>query len=290
MRIEPPPSARVPRLHGLTRLNQDAISVVITTFERPEACERALTSALDQADEPLEVLICDDGSSDDTPTRFREWERRHEKVRYLRAPTNTGTPAAARNLGIAHARGSWIAFLDDDDEWLPEKLARQRAAIATETADVIATNALRSDGSVYFPDAPPTHRPTRGDLLRTNPIITSSAVVRRSFAGFPETVWMRGIEDYAAWLALADRGARFLVLGEPLLRYQDASSERLSVARAYRELAVARLAWKRAVRRPIDAANLRAAVRKTAGAVHVVRTDTLAAARTRARRRSVRSN
>jgi glycosyltransferase involved in cell wall biosynthesis len=234
------------------------------------------------------VLICDDGSSDDTPERFSEWERRCEKVRYLRVPRNTKTPASARNLGIAHARGDWIAFLDDDDEWLANKLERQRATIAAGEADVIGTNALRRDGSIYFPGAPPTLTPARADLLAANSIITSSAVVRRPLAGFPTAVWMRGIEDYAAWLALADRGARFLVMGEPLVRYQDISSDRLSAARAYTELAIARLAWQRMRQHPFEAGNARNAARRTAGAAYVLAADALMAARTRARRQTAR--
>jgi glycosyltransferase involved in cell wall biosynthesis len=272
----------------LAELYQDAVSVVISTFERSAACERALASALKQTDEPLEVLICDDGSRDDTPERFREWERRCEKVRYLRIPSNTGTPAAARNLGIAHARGSWIAFLDDDDEWHPNKLACQRTAIASQAADVIAANALRADGSVYFPDAPPVLTPTLPEMLRANPIITSSAVVRRSLAGFPDALWMRGIEDYAAWLALADRGARFVVLGEPLLSYQDGAYDRLSSARASRELAIARLAWQRAARRPLERSSVGTAVRRTAGAAYVAVGDSLAAVRAHRRTRQRR--
>jgi glycosyltransferase involved in cell wall biosynthesis len=266
----------------------DAISVVIATFERPEACERALRSVLGQTDQPLEVLICDDGSSDETPERFGEWERRCEKVRYLRVPRNTRTPASARNLGIAHARGAWIAFLDDDDEWLATKLERQRAAIASGRADVIGTNALRRDGSAYFPAAPPELMPTRAQLLAANPIITSSAVVRKALAGFPTAVWMRGIEDYAAWLALADRRARFLVMGEPLVRYQDLSSERLSTARTRTELAIARLAWQRLLHRPFEAADARNAARRTAGAAYVLASDALAAVHARRRREIVR--
>jgi glycosyltransferase involved in cell wall biosynthesis len=263
---------------------QDAISVVIATFERPEACERALRSVLAQTVAPLEVLICDDGSADETPQRFGEWERRCEQVRYLRVPTNTRTPASARNLGIANARADWVAFLDDDDEWLATKLELQRAAIDSGHADVIGTNALRRDGSPYFPDAPSTLTPSGAEMLAANPIITSSVVMRRSLAEFPTAVWMRGIEDYAAWLALADRGAHFLVLGEPLVRYQDVAADRLSAARAYRELAVARLAWQRLGQRPFEPGNARNAARRTAGAAFVVAADALTAARTRARR------
>src|ERR1700730_16683321 len=121
------------------------ISVVITTFERPDACERALRSVLDQTEPAMEVLVCENGSSDETQPRFEDWARSCEMVRYMRMPQNSGGPAPARNLGIRHARGDWIAFLDDDDQWLPSKLARQRAVMAA-AADVIATNALRGSG------------------------------------------------------------------------------------------------------------------------------------------------
>jgi len=159
----------------MTSSREGAISVVISTFERPDACERALRSVLDQDHRPLEVLVCDNGSSDDTAARFLEWQDRRGDVRYLRTTTNSGTPATTRNLGIEHARGDWIAFLDDDDTWLPGKLARQQTIITSGVADVIATNALCSDGDVYFAGASPLQTPTRNDLLKRNPIITSSA-------------------------------------------------------------------------------------------------------------------
>jgi teichuronic acid biosynthesis glycosyltransferase TuaG len=249
-----------------------AISVVISTHQRADACERALRSALNQTEPPLEVLVCDNGSLDDTKVRLREWERREPLVRYLRTERNSGTPATTRNLGIEHARGDFIAFLDDDDEWLLGKLATQTASAAD--ADVIATNAVRSGGGLYFQSAATAWRPTRLDLLRANPIITSSALVRReclvAAGGFPTDRSMRGLEDYATWLKLADSGARFLIMDEPTLRYNDAPDNRLSVDRTRIQLAVARLAWSHALRRPILRPGLRAAARHSAGVFYVV--------------------
>src|SRR6202007_861771 len=237
---------------------------VISTFERPDLCERALRSVLAQTAPAVEVFVCDNGSRDDTSVRIEGWAQQCQGVHYLRLPHNTGTPAPARNLGIAHARGEWIAFLDDDDEWLPEKLERQLEAIAQTDAAVVATNAIRSGGGLYFPAQPRSYSPTRAEIIAANPIIVSSVLMRRDLAGFPTAARLRGIEDYASWLALADRGARFVVLGDPLIRYQDAASDRMSAARSFMELAVARLAWSRALRSPADAANLTAAARKTA--------------------------
>ncbi len=268
----------------LTPLGSHTISVVISTFQRPEACERALRSVLNQTEPPLEVLVCDNGSTDETEARMRDWARRDERIRYLRTRHNSGVPATTRNLGIEHARGQLIAFLDDDDEWLPGKLAAQRAALATEAADVIATNALRSDGSVYFPDAPPALLPTRADLLSANPIIVSSAMVPRdrllSAGGFRTNRRLKGIEDYAMWLELADRKAQVFILGEPLVRYEDASSERMSTARIRTQLAVTRLIWTHALHRPNTSAGLRTALRHSAGVGYVAGEEALARLRT----------
>jgi glycosyltransferase involved in cell wall biosynthesis len=243
---------------------EGSISVVISTFQRPDACERALRSALNQTEPPLEVLVCDNGSTDETSERMRAWERRDGRVRYMRTERNSGTPATTRNLGIERARGELVAFLDDDDEWLPGKLAAQAHARRSDRADVIATNAVRtSDGSDYFNAAPPVSHPSREDLLRANPIICSSALVPRralqAVGGFPPELRLKGLEDYAAWLTLAERGMRFCVLGEPLVRYEDAAADRLSVQRVRIELAVTRLRLEHALRPPRTPAGLRAA-------------------------------
>jgi glycosyltransferase involved in cell wall biosynthesis len=263
---------------------EGAISVVISTYQRPDACERAIRSVLDQRRPPLEVLVCDNGSLDETGARIRRWERRDPRVRYLRTERNSGTPATTRNLGIEHARGDLIAFLDDDDEWLPGKLAAQMDARDSGFADVIATNAVRSsDERSYFPEAPPVWCPTRLELLRANPVICSSALVPRdalrAVGGFPTDLRLRGLEDYAAWLELAGRGVRFAVLGEPLVRYQDAAGDRLSLARARIQLAVARLTFKHAFRAPVTAGGMRAALGSAAAVVHVVGAEALNALR-----------
>jgi hypothetical protein len=172
-------------------------------------------------------------------------------------------------MGVTEARGEWVAFLDDDDEWLPGKLAAQLAH--TGDADVIATNAVGSGGELYFPAAAPISRPSRQGILAANPVIQSSAMVRRQLlldaGGFPAEPWLRGLEDYAAWLSMADAGARFLMLGEPLVRYTTHGGARFSAGAPARvEIAAARLAWRRLRSSPRDGALLRAALNKTTAA------------------------
>lgn len=104
------------------------VSVVIPTYDRAELVVRALHSVLAQTRPPDEVIVVDDGSTDDTVERIRA---QFPTVRLLAQP-NRGV-SAARNTGIRAATGEWIALLDSDDEWLPFKLERQLRAVANET-------------------------------------------------------------------------------------------------------------------------------------------------------------
>jgi GT2 family glycosyltransferase len=100
------------------------ISVVIPTYNRCELLRRALLSVFSQTLLPTEVAVIDDGSTDGTSTMIRN---EFPEVAYYRQE-NSGV-SSARNLGIQHTTGDWLAFLDSDDEWLPEKLIRQTAAL-----------------------------------------------------------------------------------------------------------------------------------------------------------------
>lgn len=98
----------------------DLVSVVIPTYNRAKLVQRAIDSVLSQTYSNMEVIVVDDGSTDDTLRELRSYDGR---IRVLSQPN--GGPAAARNLGIAHACGELIAFLDSDDIWVEEKVERQ---------------------------------------------------------------------------------------------------------------------------------------------------------------------
>jgi glycosyltransferase involved in cell wall biosynthesis len=256
-------------------LEPPRISVVIPTYQRLDACKRAVSSALEQDLPPIEVLVCDDGSSDGTQATMEGWAREEPRLRYLRLPRNFGAPAAARNLGTERAQGEWVAFLDDDDRWVPGKLRVQSEAIATGRYDIVASDATRSEGAPYFGLTQPAE-PDRAELLRHNPVITSTAVVRRSAlieaGGFTDTaagVSITGVEDYAAWLNLVYRGARMLVLPDRLAIYQDVGEDRVSSGAARQEAEVAAVRWRLWMRRPLDVAVLGSALRGTVDALRL---------------------
>jgi glycosyltransferase involved in cell wall biosynthesis len=108
-------------------ISKPLISVVIPTYNRGDATVAAIDSALAQTWRPLQIVVVDDGSTDGSSERIE----RHLSnllmpgIEIVLAPQPNQGPSGARNTGIAHATGSYIAFLDSDDTWLPQKLERQ---------------------------------------------------------------------------------------------------------------------------------------------------------------------
>jgi hypothetical protein len=103
------------------------VSVVVPTYNRAVPLRQAITSALRQTWTDLEVVVVDDGSTDDTPAVVADMARCDGRVRYLRRPN--GGVAAARNTALSKCRGGLIAFLDSDDAWQPWKLRSQVAVL-----------------------------------------------------------------------------------------------------------------------------------------------------------------
>ena len=108
-------------------MSSASVSVVIPTFNRQKVLPRAVMSVLHQSHRAAEVVVVDDGSTDGTAELIAA---RFGSVEILRQD-NRGV-SAARNAGIRATRGDWVAFLDSDDEWKPDKLERQLAALESE--------------------------------------------------------------------------------------------------------------------------------------------------------------
>jgi glycosyltransferase involved in cell wall biosynthesis len=107
--------------------NQIAVTVIIPTYNRAHTIQRCLRSVLCQSYEPVQVLVVDDASTDNT--RDRVLSVSDARIKYIRLSQNSGSQAA-RNEGIRQAKGAWIAFQDSDDEWLPDRLRLGVKALA----------------------------------------------------------------------------------------------------------------------------------------------------------------
>lgn len=119
------------------RAEQPLVTVIIPTYNRPLLLPRAIQSVRRQTHRNLEILIVDDGSADDIGAVVAAIG--DDRIRYIRHETNKGLPAV-RNTGIRAARGDYIAFLDDDDEWREHKIEKQLQAM--EDYDAVACTAL----------------------------------------------------------------------------------------------------------------------------------------------------
>lgn len=104
-------------------MNKPKITVVIPTYNRAELLLRAVMSVLSQTFQDFELIIVDDGSTDDTDRIVKKMKREDSRILYIKQE-NQGA-SVARNSGIKEARGKYIAFIDSDDEWLPNKLEKQ---------------------------------------------------------------------------------------------------------------------------------------------------------------------
>jgi glycosyltransferase involved in cell wall biosynthesis len=135
---------------------------VIPTRNRWAVLQRALLSATSQQEVDVEVLVVDDASTDGTPDRVEQLG--DARVRVIRRGTSGG-PGAARNAGIAAAKGEWVAFLDDDDLWSPRKLLTQLDAAEAAGAALVYADAIALDDELAVIEALPAPHPS--DLADT---------------------------------------------------------------------------------------------------------------------------
>ena len=125
------------------------VSVILPAYNAAAHLRRAVDSALGQTMSDLEIVIVDDASTDATLEIAGRIAARDPRVRVLHNERNSG-PSVSRNRAIAAARGEWIAILDADDSWLPERLERMLAGAGN--ADVVSDDLYIVRGSLFKPD------------------------------------------------------------------------------------------------------------------------------------------
>ena len=214
----------------------ELVTAVITTHKRtPQIVERALKSILSQTYENIEVIVVDDSPADfeqRDAVRAMVEGYADRSVSYIPHETCKGA-CAARNTGLAQAAGTYIAFLDDDDEWKPEKIEKQLAGFTSDrvalvycdsetvndtTGEVTVRKSESHSGRVY-------EKLIIGNFIGSTsfPLLRTQAV--REAEGFD--VLMQSAQDYDMWLRLAQKH-EVAYVSEPLVIYHVHAGEQIS--------------------------------------------------------------
>ncbi|MBL8495637.1 MAG: glycosyltransferase [Rhodocyclaceae bacterium] len=197
----------------------ELVSIIVPAYNAETYLRETLDSALGQTYSNCEIIVVDDGSTDSTLAILAEYG---EKIRVIRQQ-NRGS-ACARNAGVAAAHGEWIAFLDADDIWLPEKTAKQIAScgeFAISHTDSVCFGETLEHELLRSSFEPPYAGKVLKQLLVINFITNSTVMVRRDvfnrFGGFDETYVT--CEDWALWLRICAEN-ELGYLSDPVVRYR----------------------------------------------------------------------
>ncbi len=227
------------------------VTVVVPAWRCVPTLGDCVGSVRSQTFRDWELIVVDDGSGDGTLAAARALAEEEPRMRVI-SQENAG-PAAARAKGVAAGTGEWVAYLDADDAWLPQKLEAQLALAERTGAELLYTAAACMDG-----EGRPTGRifpaPKETDyrrLLSGNVIVCSSVLVKRSWAErFPmENSALH--EDYLCWLRMLQAGCRAAGVTEPLTRYRVSAGSKSgnklrSAAMTWRTLRAAKVPfWRR---------------------------------------------
>ncbi|MBC9933809.1 glycosyltransferase family 2 protein [Chitinophaga qingshengii] len=197
-------------------------SIIIPTYNRAEKLRKCLESIVKQTYQNFEVLVCDDGSRDNSK-EVVDLFRDSLNIKYF-YNDNWGGPAYPRNVGIENAAAPWLCFLDSDDSWYPQKLERVKEQL--DAYDLICHD-FDVEGKITYRSRLKT-RQFGKDVFRTlmtkgNSIVTSSVCVRkevfREMKGFSLEKELIAVEDFDLWLRMAQKGYRFGVISESMGAY-----------------------------------------------------------------------
>lgn len=190
-------------------------SIIIPTYNRAETLVRAIESVLQQSYTAYELIVVDDCSMDDTATVMERYSH-DNRVTYIKLEKNIGG-AAARNVGINKSKGSFIAFQDSDDEWLPEKLQKQmQVFFDNPQVDVVFSKIARiTNGKIsVFPHENITgSKNLHTKMLKSNYIGTPSAVIKKNklneIGGFDSA--LPRLQDWDLFIRLSSKGVFYMI-------------------------------------------------------------------------------
>lgn len=197
------------------------VSVIIATYNRAKFLQSAIMSVLNQTFRDFEIVVVDDASKDHTADVVRGIN--DKRIRYIRHPVNQ-REAGAKNTGLLSSSGEYIAFLDDDDEWLPEKLRLQIELLENSPAKIggVYSGYMlidRASGNIIDIEIPYKRGDLYQELLRENCLNVSMLLRRKCFeqAGLFD-VSVPFSTDYDMWIRIS-RHFQFEYIKVPLLKF-----------------------------------------------------------------------
>ena len=203
------------------------ISIITPTYNRSKFIRRTIKSVIDQTYTDWEFLIIDDSSTDNTVELVNEFVKQDPRIKLFKTPQNSGGPALPKNIGIENATGEYVAFLDDDDEWLPEKLSKQLELFESSNNSKLGLvscfiNIRDNNGKLIS-----KHKKNyRGDVIKNLArdcfVMTSSCVMTKldilKKVGLFDTRFKIS-DDWDMWLKISKEGYQFDFTPEYLVNY-----------------------------------------------------------------------
>lgn len=203
------------------------VSIIVACYNSQSTIARTIDSILAQSFKSWELIIIDDCSTDNSASLIKNYADNDPRIIYLKTSRNTGAPSSPRNIGIKNASGLYIAFVDSDDMWLPDKLQQQIQLIEQNNYDLVyshyekVNNKYKRNGRIIKT----RHKTTYNDLLKSNHIPFLTSVVKRSAIG--ETLFKNiPQEDYCFWLDILKKGITAHNLCKVTALYRDSKSSR----------------------------------------------------------------
>ncbi|MCC2139281.1 glycosyltransferase, partial [Faecalibacterium sp. CLA-AA-H283] len=203
------------------------ISIIMAAYNAEKTIEQAINSVLSQTYPDFELLVVNDCSTDKTAMLAEAIVKKDDRVRLISNEKNSGV-SYTRKHGLEEASGEWVAILDSDDAWAPEKLEKQIKLQKKTNADLLFTGSafMDADGKPidWYLAAPA--EVTYRQLLKQNVLSNSSALVRKELYAKYYAVGDGMHEDFALWLNILKDGRKAYGVDEPLLIYRIAKSSK----------------------------------------------------------------
>lgn len=213
------------------------ISIIMAAYNAEKTIEMAIRSVLSQSYPNWELIVINDCSKDATVSIVEQFS--DPRIRLVCNPVNRGV-SYTRHRGVEEARGQWIAILDSDDAWAPDKLEKQVQCQIEKNADLLftASSFMNADGeSIDWI----LHAPEEMDyrtLLKQNLVSNSSVLVRKAIYAAHERQGDGMHEDFATWLSILKTGVKAYGIDEPLLIYRISTTSKTG-----NKLKAARMNW-----------------------------------------------